>query len=508
MFKFSNITKKVIEYQTSRPKIKGRIHRQIAIIIIACISVTVAVCWSLNTWLLGDFYLERKEASMKEVYELIDNEAELGSLYTGEFALQLQRINVNKSLTSIVVRADGRVLVSTSSDTEGLVLQLQNTIFNTENQEILEINRDYVIEKQMDTRMNEEYLVLWGTLSDGNLLMIRSPLEGINDSVELSNQFMLYVGIVVIIIGIIAAAIIGRRFTKHIRELTELSKRMSELDFRAKYVPGRYSNEIDELGVNFNEMSDTLEKTIYTMKQDIDLLEKSEKTRTDFISAVSHELKTPIALIKGYAEGLQEGIMDDEESRNAYLEVILDESDRMSRLVKELLTLNQLEDSTGSNADIDEVDITEMILGVIDNHRIMIEQQEVNLFFDYEDDNHVVVLTDEFLIEQVINNYFSNALHYVAGEDNVIRVNCDIIENDVRVSVFNSGSYIPKEDITRIWDKFYKVDKARTREYEGSGIGLSIVKAVVERLGGEYGVINHDDGVEFYFVLKDSLKSN
>lgn len=503
------ILDEINKQRIKRWSVKGRLHRQIAAIIIACISLTIVVCWALNTWLLGDYYVNNKEAVMRSAFEMVDNEAELEDYRNNaEFENNLQRMNENQSLTTIVVGPDGNVLLSTSSDTEGLVRQLQHSIFSSAGESVvLEVNRDYTIERTMDTRVNEEYLVLWGTLSDGNLIMIRTALEGIRDSASISNQFLIYVGVVVILIGIAIAAVIGRQFTRRIRNLADLSKRMSALDFRAKYERrGIYKNEIDELGENFNEMSDTLEKTIYTLKQDIDLLEKSEKTRTDFVSNVSHELKTPISLIKGYAEGLAEGIIEDEESRTEYLEIIMDEADRMNRLVKELITLNQLEDVTAVTENLDDVNIIDMIAGVLENHKLLIEQQNINLEFDREQ-RAIVIPTDEFLVEQVINNYVSNAIHYCGGEENLIKIECDVLEGDVRVGVFNSGSYIPKEDINNIWDKFYKVDKARTREYGGSGIGLSIVKAAMERLSGEYGVINRADGVEFYFVLKSALKN-
>ena len=212
---------------------------------------------------------------------------------------------------------------------------------------------------------------------------------------------------------------------------------------------------------------------------------------------VSHELKTPIALIQGYAEGLKEGISDDIESREFYCDVIMDEANKMNQMVRNLLTLNQLEFGK-EEITFERFDIVELVRGVIQSCDILIQQKDVKINFVMEES--VYVWADEFKAEQVIRNYISNALNHVSGE-NIIEIKIVKKAETVRVSVFNTGSPIPEEDIGHIWDKFYKVDKARTREYGGNGIGLSIVKAIMESFHKEYGVKNYDNGVEFFMEL-------
>mgnify|MGYP000928229929 FL=1 len=226
-------------------------------------------------------------------------------------------------------------------------------------------------------------------------------------------------------------------------------------------------------------------------------LQNSKKLLTRFLDNVSHELKTPIALIQGYAEGLNENISDDPESREFYCEVIMDEASKMNKLVKNLLTLNQLE--SGKDAPVMErFDIVSLIRGVLGSMHIMIEQKEATVIF--EETEPVYVWADEFKIEEVVTNYTSNALNHLDGERKVeIKVLQE--EDCVKVTVFNTGIPIPEEDIPNLWNKFYKVDKARTREYGGSGIGLSIVKAIIESMNQKYGVCNYDNGVEFWFTL-------
>ena len=295
----------------------------------------------------------------------------------------------------------------------------------------------------------------------------------------------------------------SKRLSEPILELAELSKKMADLDFEAKYSGGG-SAELEVLGQSYNAMSEKLEQTISNLKKanneltkDIEQKEKLDSMRTEFLANVSHELKTPIALIQGYAEGLKEGVNDDQESRDFYCDVIMDEAGKMNKLVRNLLDLNQLEFGK-DNLQFERFDIRELIGGVLQSSEIMIEQKEAKVIFYQEEP--VYVWGDEFKVEQVVRNYFTNALNHVEG-DKVIEIKIKKQDDKVRISVFNTGKPIPEEDLDQIWDKFYKVDKARTREYGGNGIGLSIVKAIMNSLQQEYGVQNYENGVEFWFEL-------
>jgi signal transduction histidine kinase len=259
-----------------------------------------------------------------------------------------------------------------------------------------------------------------------------------------------------------------------------------------------------------NRLSETLEKTISELKtannelqKDIEQKTKNEEMRREFLSSVSHELKTPIALIQGYAEGLKECINDDPESRNFYCEVIMDEAGKMNRMVKNLLTLNELE--FGSEVvTMERFDITLMIHNLLQSVKILFEQKQVRLVFEQMEP--VFVWANEYKLQEVMNNYISNALNHVEGEK-VIKITIRRQTDRVRVGVFNTGKPIPEQDLERIWDKFYKVDKARTREYGGSGVGLSIVKAVLESMHRNYGAVNYENGVEFWFDADDRAQA-
>lgn len=379
----------------------------------------------------------------------------------------------------------------------------------SETRDILYQSDKYTVQKVYDSRLLDDYIELWGTLDNGNFILIRTPIQGIKDNVHISNTFITYIGIVTLVIGIIAAFVLSSYISKPIKQLSNIAERMSELDFDIKY-DGKDKGEIGLLGKSMNNMSQKLEENISQLKtanlelqRDIDKKEKLEKMRTDFLSNVSHELKTPIALIQGYAEGLKEGITDDPESMDFYCSVIMDEAAKMNNMVKRLLTLNQIEFGEDELV-MERFDINELVKSVVNANELRATQKNLSITYDILD-TPLYVWADEYKVEEVVTNYLSNAINHCCNE-NIIKIKVGQIDKDnVRVSVFNTGNNIPEADIEHIWEKFYKVDKARTREYGGNGIGLSIVKAIVESMGKTCGVNNLSDGVEFWFDLDCKL---
>lgn len=382
--------------------------------------------------------------------------------------------------------------------------------FDSETSEVLQENSNYTIQKIYDSVMADYYLELWGTLDNGDSIIVRLPIQSIKDNIEISNTLIRYVGLTVLVIGVIAVFIFSAYISKPIKQLAHISERMAELDFDVRYT-GKDKGEVGLLGHSMNNMSAKLEDNIsrlksanLELKRDIDKKEQIEKMRTDFLSNVSHELKTPIALIQGYAEGLKDGIADDKESRDFYLDVITDEANKMSVMVKRLLTLNQLEFGDDELV-MERFNINDLLQSVVNANSLRAKQNDIKIIYESSDIN-IDVWGDEYKIEEVVTNYITNAINHCANEKE-IRVKLERPDDkNVRVSVFNTGNPIPAEDIDRIWEKFYKVDKARTREYGGNGIGLSIVKAIMTSMGKGYGARNVSNGVEFWFDLDCDVK--
>lgn len=492
----------------------GSLTKELVFIIVALVAGTILLCYILNVTLIERYYISNKQNTLLEGFEVIDEACVKGEMNAPSFDVTFDNLCANGNINVLIINSDQTIVRSSANDARVMLMEFMNILFgaNPENSVVLERQNNYNIIRQRDSRLNSEYLVLYGSLSNGNLILMRSAVAGIRESADISNRFLALAGIFAVIVSTIITLFVSRGITNPIRELSEISEKMTRLDFDAKYVRNRkHKNEIDELGEHVNHLSDTLEKTISELKsanivlqRDIEEKIQIDEMRQEFLSNVSHELKTPLAVIAGYAEGLAECVNDDEESRNFYCEVILDETEKMTQMVKQLLSLNQLEFGQ-DKLQVKRFDLTELIAGVIQKVSILLEQNEIELFFPEKEP--VYVWGDEFKIEEVLTNYISNAIHHAKGEKK-IRIFYTAAEKCVRVHVFNTGDRIPEEALPEIWTKFYKVDKARTREYGGSGIGLSIVKAIMQSHKQEFGVENQENGVEFWFEMDSSQNSS
>lgn len=484
---------------------KYSIKQQIAGIFIAVMVGTIILVWFANSTFLEKYYISNKVHAIYSAYESLDSAVSGGSISSDEFDLELRRVCDMYNISVVVIDAQSNTIKSTSRDTDLLIRRLYDNVFQRDNKlEKIEDTDRYSLAVTTDQGMGTDYLEMWGVLDNGNLFLIRSPLESIRDSAKIANKFLAYIGIIVTLVSALLIWFVTTRITKPIMELKDISARMTNLDFEMHY-KSRGKNEIDLLGEHMNQLSDTLEKTISELKtannelqRDIEKKEEIDEMRKEFLANVSHELKTPIALIQGYAEGLKEGIHDDDESKDFYCDVIIDESGKMNNMVKKLLTLNQLE--FGNDViTMERFDVVAMIHNFLQSAEILTQQNEVNVRMKQTEP--IYVWADEFKTEEVIRNYFSNAMNHVKG-DKIIDIKYTMLENKVRIGIFNTGDPIPGDSLPHLWEKFYKVDKARTREYGGSGVGLSIVKAIMDSMNQQYGVINYTNGVEFWIELE------
>ncbi len=492
---------------------KYSIRQQLAAVFCLLMMGTILLCWFINNTFLEKYYLNDKSKALLKVYQVLNAASNEGKVGSDEFDIEFQKLCGKYNINFILLDAKSRTLKTSTYDYEYLSRQLLGNLFGQKNSPDVRMIRqeeEYEIRIIIEERMKTEFVEMWGVLDNGNLFLFQSPLESIKESVSLANRFLAYVGIGSALLSALIILWVSRRITVPVLELARISERMAHLDFEAKY-QGSSSTELAVLGENINRLSCTLEKTISELKsannellRDIEKKNKDEEMRREFLSNVSHELKTPIALIQGYAEGLKEDITQDKESRDFYCEVIMDEASKMNNIVKKLLTLNQLEFGNGT-ISMERFDICDLIVNYLQSAAILCRQKEVRVIMgEYPP---VYVWADEYMVEEVFGNYFSNAMNHVA-DDRVIDVKLSVGEKAVRVSVFNTGRPIPEECLDHIWEKFYKVDKARTREYGGSGVGLSIVKAIMESMNQKYGAVNYDNGVEFWFELEAAGEHN
>ncbi len=483
---------------------KYSIRRKFALIFSGVMAGIILLCWFLNTMFLGQYYIRSRTKIIYNAYNTIRQVANSETYSTEEFGKELDNICSRYNITVCVMDANSQTKYVSFNGGRELETQLVGYIFGFYSGpvEVLEEGGDYVLQRLKSGE--DEYLEMYGRLNTGISFIMRTPIESIRLSARIANRFFAYVGVLGTVAGGIIIWFVSRRITRPILELSRISEQMVHLNFEAKY-RGRNKNEVDLLGENINKLSESLERSISELKtannelqKDIERKEAIDEMRKEFLANVSHELKTPIALIQGYAEGLRESVNDDPESRSFYCEVIMDEAAKMNQMVQKLLTLNQLEFGNDL-VTMERFDVTALVRNYIQSAGILTKQNDIRVCM--EESGPIYVWADEYKTEEVFMNYFSNAVHYCSGEKR-IEISLERREQRVRVNVFNTGEPIPEESLSHLWEKFYKVDKARTREYGGSGVGLSIVKAIMESMNQKYGVENRPDGVLFWFELE------
>ncbi len=480
---------------------------ELSLILVLVILADLVVIGLITQLRLGPFYKMDKIRKMKSAYHKLAAMAD----ETTDMTDEIMEMSVQDNIIILLANSDLTDSQSTKHDASRNRTRLFGYISGFYNDKItvLKQTEEYTLQESRDTKINTNYLEMWGQLSNDYWFLLQTPLESMTGAVRVTMIFYIIVGTITVIISALGVSLLMRRYTRPIAELSELSKRMASLDFSAKY-SGRETNEIGELGESFNIMSKELEENIASLKAaNIELQKDNERkthideVRKDFLNNVSHELKTPLALIQGYAEGLKDNIAEDPESRDFYLDVIIDEASKMNTMVRKLLTLNQLE--FGNDPVVMEhFDLQDLIKGVIAGMQIMIEESGASVHFP--ETRPVMVWGDSFKIEEVVTNYLSNAVNHASGEKKIL-ISFVQEGNAVRTEVFNTGDPIPEDDREHIFEKFYKVDKARTRSYGGSGIGLSIVKAVMDGHNQQCGVRNCENGVSFWFTLEGRIET-
>ena len=487
--------------------VRVKLFLSLAIVIVLIIAFLII----MNNIVLETFYLYSKKNALKAVYIQI-NEYYNNSDNKINLEEELEKIEINNNF-DIAIKDNTNDNIYTTNKDFLFMLGEWNNNYIRKSEEILEQNKNMTIKKVKDKSKDINYIVLLAKLDNGYFLSIRIPLTSIKESVRISNRFLYLIGGFTIIIGGIVVSFISRKFTKRILELNDIAKKMSDLDFSQKYKPTEAGDEIDSLGKSINKMSGKLEGTInqlrntnFELEKDIEEKSKINEMRTKFISDVSHELKTPIALIQGYSEGLLENVTTDEESRKFYAEVILDEATKMDKMVRQLIELTKLE---YENREFNNrnFNIVELEKEICRSSKVMLEEKGVTVEFETAD--VINVYADDFYISQCITNYLTNAIKHVEEVDGekVIKITNTINNNKARITIFNTGENIEEENLSRIWNRFFKVDESRNREDGGSGIGLSIVRAIMNNYGNDFGVENKTNGVEFYFEI-DLEKEN
>ncbi|PEJ57229.1 two-component sensor histidine kinase [Bacillus sp. AFS002410] len=330
-----------------------------------------------------------------------------------------------------------------------------------------------------------------------------TSLQPVDEAMYVLKDFYIYAFIVALLLIVIISFYYSKLITKPLIKMNAVTNQLAKLNFNEK-IDIESEDEIGQLSKSINSLSENLASTIdnlqqanHKLMQDIEKEKQLEEIRKEFISGVSHELKTPLSIVQSYAEGLKDGL--NIEKNGYYADVILEEVDRMNGLVVDMLELSKLQSGTYTLKSEPF-----LIVDCIENVIIRLFENSSNdnpYKFDYNLDEETLVIGEKRKIEQVIINILSNAIHY-GNPGSVIKINLLNEGEYVKISIFNEGNHIPADKIDKIWDRFYRIDESRNRQNGGTGLGLAIVKTILDLHHSTIKAHNKEDGVEFTFNLK------
>jgi len=461
-------------------KIKNKLFLLIVMIIVSLISLTHI----FNGLYLEKYYFNIKKKNLLEVAEKIKD---------GSSMSDLGRIEEGNNVLVNLVPFE--------------LISADNSFLYSE-EEILSLQKDtdkVIYKKERDELFNNEKLILLTAFDGKRLLSVGTPLSSIQEPMEIITSFHTKIIILSAVIGLIISRLLSVLITKPLMQIEKVAQRVSHLDFSEK-INIESQDEIGSLGRSINEMSGHLKSSIEKLNhakyqletaneklhEDIERKRKIDDMRREFLSNVSHELKTPIAVINNYSEALTEGIIQDEKTLKSYLDIIHDETKSMDELVKTLLLLSKLE-SGYSYLDKKKVNLKTIVKAELEKVDFILEKNTLNLNYKMDE---AFFEGDPEKLTIVIRNFISNSLKYTPENGN-ININISRKDRKNRFEIYNTAS-IEEDVIEKLWIPFYREDKVRKRE-EGSGLGLAIIKGILEKHGFDFGAEKYKGGIRFWF---------
>ncbi|ACT01745.1 sensor histidine kinase [Paenibacillus sp. JDR-2] len=348
---------------------------------------------------------------------------------------------------------------------------------------------------------------LAGTDEDEHYMFVMASLQPVGEAVDILKKYVIYLAPVILALVLALSLIYSRIVSRPLLTLNRSAARLAKLDF-TDHPEIRSKDEFGELSRNMNALSRNLDSALSELKlaneqlqEDMREKQKSEQLRKELVANISHELKTPLGIVKGFAEGLQDGVADDKRER--YLALIVNETDRMNALIMDMLELSKFE-VKAVKLNIERFSLTNLVREVASSFTQQLESKQLRLRVRQDGERELFVYADRRRIEQVLLNLLSNAIRH-AIEDSAIVIEMERAEGDaIKTIVENTGPSIAEEDLNRIWDQFYRAERSRDRKSGGTGLGLAIVKHILELHGSLYGAANIESGVAFSFTLREN----
>ena len=449
---------------------KNKLTRHIWFYLIIFTLSIILFLWFFQVIFINSYYEYSKTKQIKRVTN------EILSNYDSDVEY-LDKLSYEKNICIEVVK--NRITIYSSNDsTRGCIIssgKYKNDFYENDLNE-----QTY---KLINPLLNTKSLIYARKYNDDITIFVNASLEPLDNTISILSNQLIIVSIIVIILSLIIGYFISKRISKPIVKMNEKAKKLANGNYDFTFDNNSNIYEIDELANTLN----------YAKKE----LAETDELRRDLLANVSHDLKTPLTMIKGYAEMIRDLNSDNVEKRNANLNVIIEESERLNILVNDLLTLSKIQ----ANKDIlekENFDIVELINNIIKRYSIYKDTE--GYIFEVNTPDKVIVNADKKKIEQVIYNLINNAINYT-GDDNKVIVNV-LVDKNIRVEIKDTGKGIKKEDLPHIWDKYYHSKKKHKRNVIGTGIGLSIVKTILESHNFKYGVESkRNKGTTFYFEI-------
>ncbi|MFD1887789.1 sensor histidine kinase [Paenibacillus wenxiniae] len=416
-------------------------------------------------------------------------------------------------ITDLVLPKDQEMSMSpfyTSTLIDGAFNDWRNNVSTNHNDAIGLLKAGQTIETEwVDNWSGVTYAMIIMPVQDSgggmNYVLSLSSLQPVGEAAALLQRYYVYLAPIIVVILLVLSFIYSRLLSRPLLQLSRTSARMARLDFqavdhgaiRSTDEFGEVSRNLDTLRHNLDTALRQLSETNEALSREMEEKIRAEELRKELIANISHELKTPLGIVKGFAEGLQDDVAADKRER--YVQLIVTETDRMNALIMDMLQLSRFE-VKAVKLKQETIDIVQHIEALL--HSFTPQLDHRNLRVHTFGDKTLEVTADPRRIDQVLLNLLSNAVRH-AREGGIITVNWQIIEdNEVEIRIENEGDPIPAQELERIWDQFYRAERSRDRKTGGTGLGLAIVKHILELYGSRYGVNNIENGVAFYFTLK------
>ena len=460
---------------------KLTIRKKVFLLLSSFIVLLVLIGLLLNFLLLRQFYVARNRVQLRTLgNEVVATLQQSG----GDIEETLLQLDWDNNVGIRVVDANGSILATSLTGKKkaaALSDEIQGMISLDKNRRV-QIGFSKVVSENGNPN-----LVHVRRLSNGQYLVLNKSIKGIEESAATASRFYLIVGVGLILLGGGVTLLFSRVITKPIVEMSRVTGRIAELDFSER-VHVETQDELGALGSSINEISEKLSRSIDRLKGDI-------ARRKRLVRDLSHELKTPIAVIKGYAEGLQYGVAQDAEQTARYCAVISAECDRMDAQIQQLLVLSRLE-----NEQKKPVLRALSVRGIFNSlsERFAREAEQKNIRLVFESPETLTIRADETMISRAVENFLTNALRHTP-ESGEISVRAVAQAGKMRICVYNSGSHLSQEQLEHIWDVFYTGENGDRAN--GHGVGLAIVKSIAQLHGGSVSAQNGKDGVEFCMQL-------